>query len=615
MNNSFNKKTVIILLIVFVGLCLYAFKDDNISTTKKRTIMIYMSGSDLESKVGAATSDINAIRPKEVDLNSMNVILYTGGSSKWHTDLVNNTENAVYELKKNGFEKIKTYDQMNMSTSDTLEDYLNYVYKNYKTDKYDLIVWDHGGAWQGAVSDDFNKGDYLELAEFKKALSNSPFKNNKLESILFKTCLNSSYEVSVALKDYANYLIGSEEVTFAGNIIHALDFLNDMDGDTDPVTFGTMYAESYYANTIVKGNLKNKKVMAFSVVDLSKIDTLSEEIGNFFNGIDLNANYEEISRVRNNLLEYGGSNVKTFDIVDVYHLVDDLSEYSTYDSKKVLTAFNDAVVNCYSTNENTSKCLSIFFPFNGLEKAINYGLKVYKNLAFNDDYYNFIDGFKFKQSQAETSSAMLKLDEGHFTNNIVINNKILSLDLTNEEKNDILEIKYHVFMKDNDDYRLIKTGDNVSIDGNKLLIDLSNKYLKVNNDYVTLNYIDGNYTVNGYLMDELKDTKELENKVSYTISEDHKIANTIEETTGEVVGSIIYDYNDYKLLAFNNDKYKFNKQFDSKWQDSKEESINTVNKDELSINLGYLDKGDYYCLLEVRDLNNKVHFTKLESIK
>jgi hypothetical protein len=615
-NNIFNKTTIIVLLIIFVGLTLYIFKDDNHSTTKMRTIMIYMSGSDLESKVGAATSDINAIKSSEVDLNSMNIILYTGGSSKWHTDLVNSTENAIYELQSEGFTKIKTYNQKNMSTSDTLESFLDYVYDNYKTDRYDLIVWDHGGAWQGAVSDDFNEGDYLELKEFKEALSNSPFKKNKLEAILFKTCLNSSYEVGVALKDYSDYLIASEEVTFAGNVIHALDFLNDIDGDTDPVNLGIMYADSYYNNTIVKGNLQNRRVMAFSVIDLSKIDTLSDELASFFNGIDINEYYEDISRVRDNLHEYGGNNVKTFDIVDAYHLIDDLSSYSTYDSEKVLKAFDDAVVNCYSTNETTSKCLSIFFPFNGLEKAKNYGLKIYKTLAFNDDYYNFINNFNFKQSQAETSSSMLQLDEGHFTNNIEINNKVLSLTLTDDEKKDILEIKYHVFAKENDKYHLIKTADNIMIDGNNLVIDLSNKYLKINNDYVSLKYIDGNYKVDGYLSNELKSIKEQDAKVNFTIGENHQILLTEEETEGEVVSSLVYDYNDYNYISFNTNNYKFKKDFDNKWQDSLDENIKTINKDELDINLGYLSSsGDYYCLLEIRDLNNKVHYTKLEKIK
>ena len=262
-DNNSKITTIVVLIILVIGLSLYFFNSSGNNIDKKRTIMIYMSGSDLESKAG-----------------------YTGGSSKWHNNLINSTENAIYELKDNGFSKIKSYSQKNMSTSDTLEDYLKYVYENYKTDKYDLIVWDHGGAWQGAVSDDFNKGDYLELSEFNSALSNSPFKDNKLEAVIFKTCLNSSYEVGVTLAPYANYLVGSEEVTFAGNIVYALDFLNDIDGDTDPITIGEMFADSYYNNTVVKGNLVNRKVMAFSVVDLTKIDTLTEEIGNFFNGIN-----------------------------------------------------------------------------------------------------------------------------------------------------------------------------------------------------------------------------------------------------------------------------------------------------------------------------------------
>ena len=96
MNKSYiNKILVSILLILFVGMGYYLLKG-NSDTVKKRTIMIYMSGSDLETKAGAATSDINAINPKEVDLDSMNILLYTGGSSKWHNSLINNNENAIY---------------------------------------------------------------------------------------------------------------------------------------------------------------------------------------------------------------------------------------------------------------------------------------------------------------------------------------------------------------------------------------------------------------------------------------------------------------------------------------------------------------------------------------
>ena len=613
-NSESTKLTFIIFFILVIGAVLYLFKGNNISD-KTRTIMIYMSGSDLETKAGAATSDINAIIPNEVDLSSLNIILYTGGSSTWHNNLIENTENAIYELKSDGFEKKKSYSQYNMSSSETLASFINYVHDNYKTEKYDLIIWDHGGAWQGAVSDDFNKGDYLELSEFQEALDKTPFKSEKMEAIIFKTCLNSSYEVSVTLSKYANYLMGSEEVTFAGNVVYALDFLNSIDGNTDPVTIGKKFAESYYDNTVVRGNLQNRKVMAFSVVDLSKIDNLSTELANFFNGIDLNENYEEIARVRENLVGYGGAKEKSYQVVDTYYLVNNLKDYSSYDSKKVLDAFDEAVVNCYSTNEETSKCLSIFFPFDGVKKAQDYGLKVYKELVFNDDYYNFIDGFMFKQSQAEALTSMLSLNEGHFTNNIEIKDKILSLILTNDEKKDILDIKYYVFKKDNGNYKLIKTGDDTTIDGNNLLIDLSNNYIKVEDEYINVNYLDNEYTIEGYLNNDLVSKDSLTDKVTFTISENNKIDYTVMNVGDDLTGMLLVDYKDYNYLYFDNNTYTFNKMFDNNWKNSLKENVKILNKDNLDIKISNLDNDEYYCLLEIKDLNNVIHYTKLERIK
>ena len=95
--NDSTRLTFIIFFILVVGAVLYLFKGNDVGD-KTRTIMIYMSGSDLESKAGAATSDINAIIPNEVDLSSLNIILYTGGSTTWHNDLIENNENAIYEL-------------------------------------------------------------------------------------------------------------------------------------------------------------------------------------------------------------------------------------------------------------------------------------------------------------------------------------------------------------------------------------------------------------------------------------------------------------------------------------------------------------------------------------
>ena len=60
------------------------------------TIMIYMCGTDLESKNGMATSDLmEMVNAKHTD--KLNIIVYTGGCSKWNNKIISSTKNQVYQ--------------------------------------------------------------------------------------------------------------------------------------------------------------------------------------------------------------------------------------------------------------------------------------------------------------------------------------------------------------------------------------------------------------------------------------------------------------------------------------------------------------------------------------
>ena len=48
------------------------------SRKKAYTVMIYMVGSDLESKLGCATNDIEEIDSAALDFDSFNVVIFTG---------------------------------------------------------------------------------------------------------------------------------------------------------------------------------------------------------------------------------------------------------------------------------------------------------------------------------------------------------------------------------------------------------------------------------------------------------------------------------------------------------------------------------------------------------
>ena len=170
------KIIIILLLVILLALLviLLFFKKNNSDsdsplTGGSRTVMIYASPTNLESDVRAMTTDLETLSGEKVDLENVNILLYTGGTKYWH-NFIDNDENAIYILKEDGFEKLESYEKKNMSDPDTLSQFLNYAYDNYKTDLYDLIIYDHGNAIQGAVVDDFYENDILSLDEFAEAL-------------------------------------------------------------------------------------------------------------------------------------------------------------------------------------------------------------------------------------------------------------------------------------------------------------------------------------------------------------------------------------------------------------------------------------------------------------
>ena len=180
---------VLVVAIIFVILGPSLFKKED-----TRTIMIYMSGNDLETDVALGTVDLKSFDPARIDLTKTNVILYTGGTKKWH-NFVSNDGNAIYKLTKDGFQLLEQYDKLSMGKPETLSYFLNYAYDNFKTTKYVLVLYNHGAGSYGAIGDEITK-DMLSLDDFSTALKNSPFNSdNKLEGVIFRTCLNGTVEV------------------------------------------------------------------------------------------------------------------------------------------------------------------------------------------------------------------------------------------------------------------------------------------------------------------------------------------------------------------------------------------------------------------------------------
>ena len=62
---------------------LYAAKDGPKALEKDFTVMVYIVGSNLESRYGAATNDMKEMIGANLDFSRNNLLVYTGGSKRW----------------------------------------------------------------------------------------------------------------------------------------------------------------------------------------------------------------------------------------------------------------------------------------------------------------------------------------------------------------------------------------------------------------------------------------------------------------------------------------------------------------------------------------------------
>ena len=183
------------LLILAGGTSLFNFNKG------KRTIMIYMVGSDLESKYGAASMDISEMLNAGYDMDNVDILIFTGGAKAWQTPDISNLDNGIYHVGPEGLEKLTSYEKTNMGEAATLTKFLNYAYDNYNAEKYVLIFWDHGGGpIYGYGLDEFSRTDMLTIKEIDSSIANSKFGNDKLDFIGFDACLMSSIEVANSVK-------------------------------------------------------------------------------------------------------------------------------------------------------------------------------------------------------------------------------------------------------------------------------------------------------------------------------------------------------------------------------------------------------------------------------
>ncbi len=111
---------------------------------------------------------------------------------------------------------VRKLGEVNTGSAKTLERFIAWGISTYPAKRYALVISDHGGGWQGAASDETSEGQMIGPAGLMQALERGlrTAAVDRLDLLVFDTCLMAQLEVWSLLSPYVRYGVASEEITY-----------------------------------------------------------------------------------------------------------------------------------------------------------------------------------------------------------------------------------------------------------------------------------------------------------------------------------------------------------------------------------------------------------------
>ena len=197
------------------GLFNWGKDDDKPAEAKEWTVMVYLNGkNDLEV---AGLYNVNKMELVGSG-NSLNIVAELGRMNGQENDVSfdgNWTGSRRYYVTKDSNEnKIKSkrlasFDKTDMGDWKHLVEFVKWAQARYPARHYALIIWNHGTGWTTSkgISFDFQTDNHISTPE----LGNAMKEIGKVDILAYDACLMQMAELLYEVKDYSDYVVGSEE--------------------------------------------------------------------------------------------------------------------------------------------------------------------------------------------------------------------------------------------------------------------------------------------------------------------------------------------------------------------------------------------------------------------
>jgi hypothetical protein len=283
-----------------------------------------------------------------------------------------------------------------MGKQSTLQDFLTWGVKTYPADKYAVILWDHGSGAQGFGYDENNLSDpSLTINEIKGALkAATAVSKKKFELVGFDACLMANIETATGVKDYASYMVASEELEPG----HGWDYTTSLQALNKKPTatgaeFGKSIADCYKKQATAEGTVSQ---ITLSVVNLTKVAAVNTALDKFImkasNDIKDPNRITAVSKARSKAEDYGdaGAHGGSTDMADIYDIANNLRGTYSTEANELMKSIKACITYKITSNAKpNANGLSIYFPCKDKDN-FKATLKEYANTGYTKSYQQFL---------------------------------------------------------------------------------------------------------------------------------------------------------------------------------------------------------------------------------
>jgi len=353
------------------------------------TVMVYMCGTDLESRSGMGTSDLQEMLAADIG-DHVNLIVYTGGCSQWNNNVVSSKTNQIWQIKDGKlYSLVKDAGKVSMTDPDTLADFIQFCAGEFPANRNQLIFWDHGG---GSISgygydEKYPKSGSMDLAGIDKALEMGGV---TFDFIGFDACLMATLETALLSAQYGDYLLASEE-TEPGVGWYYTDWLTSLSKNPSMPTIeiGQQIIDDFVEVCAQKCRGQSTTL---SIIDLAELEaTVPAALRDFSRSTSRlieDQDYRTVSGARSNAREFARSS--RIDQVDLVHLAKNMG---TDEGDALAEALLGAVKYNRTSNDMTNAYgISIYFPYRKTG-TVDQAVATYAQIGMEDEYARCIQEF------------------------------------------------------------------------------------------------------------------------------------------------------------------------------------------------------------------------------